>query len=104
VYIFNEKVSSLTKKVMVLTKDEFTNLFPRYSPAEIVIKTYNNQTFIEKIDSPKGEPEIPLSDDELNDKFSSLVQYNTIKKFDSEKIISAVLILDNEISILFELL
>jgi len=103
-YIFNEKISSLTKKVKVLTKDEFTNLFPQYSPAEIIIKTYNDETFIEKIDSPKGEPEMPLSDDELHNKFSSLVQFNTIKIIDSKKVIHAVLNLDKEINNLFELI
>lgn len=103
-YIFNEIISFLTKKIKVLTKDEFTNLFPEYSPAEIKIITYDNQTFIEKVDSPKGEPTMPLSDEELINKFSSLVQFNKIKEIDIEKVIYSVFNLEKEITNLFELL
>lgn len=103
-YIFNELISSLTKKVRVSAKDEFTNLFPKYSPAEIVIETYDKQKFFERINSPKGEANVPLSDDELNKKFSSLVHFNKIKEIDSEKVIYAVFNLEKENINLFELL
>ena len=82
----------------MLSNDEFTKLFPKYSPAEIVVETYDGQRFNEKINNPRGEANVPLSDDELKNKFSSLVKFNTIKDFDSAKLIYSVFNLEKEIN------
>jgi len=103
-FIFNDNISSLARKVKVLSNDEFTKLFPKYSPAEIVVETYDGQRFNEKINNPRGEANVPLSDDELKNKFSSLVKFNTIKDFDSAKVIYSVFNLEKEINNIFELI
>ena len=103
-YIYDKKISSLTKKVKVYSSDEFTKLFPIYSSAEIVIKTHCGDIIREKVLSPKGEPETPLSDDELMNKFLLLVHFNKIKEIDSGKVISTVFDIENNINKLFELL
>lgn len=103
-FIFDDNISSLARKVKVLSNDEFTKLFPKYSPAEIVVETYDGQRFNEKINNPRGEANVPLSDDELKNKFSSLVKFNTIKDFDSAKLIYSVFNLEKDINNLFELI
>lgn len=103
-FIFDDNISSLARKVKVLSNDEFTKLFPKYSPAEIVVETYDGQRFNEKINNPRGEANVPLSDDELKNKFSSLVKFNTIKDFDSAKVIYTVFNLEKEINNIFELI
>jgi 2-methylcitrate dehydratase PrpD len=103
-FIFDDNISSLARKVKVLSNDEFTKLFPKYSPAEIVVETYDGQRFNEKINNPRGEANVPLSDDELKNKFSSLVKFNTIKDFDSAKLIYSVFNLEKEINNIFELI
>lgn len=103
-YIFNDEIISLTKKVKVYPSDTFTKLFPQFSPAEIIIRMYNDQQYVERIDSPKGESEIPLSDEELNNKFTSLVQFNKIIEIDSAKVIYSINNLESEIDNLFDLL
>ncbi len=103
-YIINDRVLKLTKKIKVLSSYEFTSLFPKCSPAEIVLETYDNKRITVKINSPKGESETPLTDEELQNKFSSLVQFNTTKQIDSSKIIYAVFNLEKEINNLFQLI
>ena len=103
-FIYNDNISALARKVKVLSNDEFTKLFPKYSPAEIVVETYDGQRFNEKINNPRGEANVPLSDDELKNKFSSLVKFNTIKDFDSAKVIYTVFNLEKEINNIFELI
>lgn len=103
-FIYNDNISALARKVKVLSNDEFTKLFPKYSPAEIVVETYDGQRFNEKINNPRGEANVPLSDDELKNKFSSLVKFNTIKDFDSAKLIYSVFNLEKDINNLFELI
>lgn len=103
-FIYNDNISALARKVKVLSNDEFTKLFPKYSPAEIVVETYDGQRFNEKINNPRGEANVPLSDDELKNKFSSLVKFNTIKDFDSAKLIYSVFNLEKEINNIFELI
>ena len=103
-FIYNDNISALARKVKVLSNDEFTKLFPKYSPAEIVVETYDGQRFNEKINNPRGEANVPLSDDELKNKFSSLVKFNTIKDFDSAKVIYSVFNLEKEINNIFELI
>ena len=103
-FIFDDNISSLARKVKVLSNDEFTKLFPKYSPAEIVVETYDGQRFNERINNPRGEANVPLSDDELKNKFSSLVKFNTIKDFDSAKVIYSVFNLEKEINNIFELI
>jgi 2-methylcitrate dehydratase PrpD len=67
--------TGLAKKVVVQSDDELTALYPDKNPATVTIKTNNGETYVERVDYPKGEPANPMSDKELEDKFSSLAEY-----------------------------
>lgn len=103
-YIFNKDIIKLTEKVRVEAKYEFTQLFPTKTPAEIAIFTDDGLVFKENVDQPKGEPETPLTDKELTDKFVSLAGTNKAKQIDIEKVLNVVWNLENEMSSMFDLI
>lgn len=72
--IGNQKVQELTKKVFVYENDVLTSEFPKLQAAICRINTTDDNYCI-KVDFPKGEPENPLSYDEVIDKFTMLASY-----------------------------
>lgn len=68
----DEAILALTRKVNVTENDELSSLVPK-KRASVVHLTLNDGTkFSHRVDYPKGEPENPLTDDELKNKFISL--------------------------------
>lgn len=72
--IADQKVQSLTKRISVYENQELTSEFPKSQAAICKIKTAENEYCI-KVDFPKGEPENPLSYDEVKEKFTMLARY-----------------------------
>jgi len=81
-YINNAIVSSIMKKITVLEDDTLSVLFPQKNTAIVNVTFKDGRILQEKIDYSKGDPENPLSDSELIDKFYSL--WNFAEK-DQEK-------------------
>jgi 2-methylcitrate dehydratase PrpD len=71
-YISDENILELTKRVTVYSDEELNALVPHKRAAIVEIEIEDGSIFKERIDYPKGEPENPLSDSELIDKFYSL--------------------------------
>jgi len=103
-YINNQIISSLTKKISVHSDDQLTALFPKKSAAIVEITTINNEFYSERVDHPKGEPENPLSDEEIMRKFISLSIYGNKSENDIHEIIQFVWNLPNDLHKLFRLL
>ncbi len=103
-YIFNKEIVKLTKKIVVNESEEFTQLFPTKTGAEIVIKTNDGSIYKGRVEMPKGEPQTPLTDNELVEKYVSLAKTNTSKQIDTDKVLYTVWNLENEMSHLFDLL
>ena len=102
--IKNSDVLSLAKKVKVAADDELTSLFPQKSAAIVELVTNDGASFVERVDYPKGEPENPLSEEEIKDKFMALAMYGNKTKEEAEKIIECVWDLENRLGDLFDLL
>ena len=102
--IKNSDVLSLAKKVKVAADDELTSLFPQKSAAIVELVTNDGASFVERVDYPKGEPENPLSEEEIKDKFMTLAMYGNKTKEEAEKIIECVWDLENRLGDLFDLL
>jgi len=103
-YIENPKIISLANKVNVCSDDNLTALVPQKRPAIVEITTTENERYIERVDLPKGEPESPLTEDEVKEKFESLALYGKKSKKDAEEIIQRVWNIENELGKLYELL
>lgn len=67
-------ILSLTRKVKVSESAELTALVPAKRASILYITLYDGTTYSQRVDYPKGEPENPLTEDELNQKFISLAK------------------------------
>jgi 2-methylcitrate dehydratase PrpD len=70
--IRNEKVRALARKVQVVADPELEVLYDLKWPSIVEVYMREGQIYSARWDLPKGEPEYPLTDIELKDKFLSL--------------------------------
>jgi 2-methylcitrate dehydratase PrpD len=63
---------ALMKKIELAADPEMSRNFPRQRAARVEIETTDGRRLTHQQDTRKGDPELPLSDDELNDKFLEL--------------------------------
>lgn len=71
----NDIVNNLTKKVEVISDKELSSIFPDKQSAIVTIKTIDGNTYSERVDYPKGEPENPMTDDEFWQRYEALMVY-----------------------------
>ncbi|MBN2770070.1 MAG: MmgE/PrpD family protein [Spirochaetes bacterium] len=71
----NDKVLRLTKLVSVSENDKLTMQVPG-KRAAIVTLNVNDYIFNETVELPKGEPENPLTREDVIEKFNSLLQFS----------------------------
>jgi len=92
--LFLPEVKNLMEKVYCVKDPELDKVYPKHWPATAEIKTKNSQVFSIRLEYPKGDPENPLTWDELIEKFRGLASaiYSKTRR---EKIIEQVKNLDN---------
>lgn len=88
-FISNKDIQSITDKVSVSDVDELTVLCPQKRVAEVTVTT-NNGIFTKRVDYPKGEPENPLSRQELEDKFRGLAMYGGLTSEECDEVINEI--------------
>ena len=86
----NPTVATLTKKVEVVANDEFSSIFPEKQTAVLTITTKGN-TYSERVDFPKGEPENPMSEEEFKSRYNELMTYANVDKAVYEAIYTNVI-------------
>ncbi len=86
----NSDIISLTQKVIVESNEKLSSLFPEKRGAIVEIKTKTGRCYTERVDLPKGEPETPLSGEELADKFMSLACFGGVSPADADEITRCV--------------
>ena len=82
-------VLNLTKKFKVTADDELSSVFPGIQAAIVTIKTKDN-TYTERVDFPKGEPENPMSEEEFRSRYDGLMEYGEIPADVSDKVYETV--------------
>jgi 2-methylcitrate dehydratase PrpD len=70
--IHSAEVKKMMNRIRCIEVPELDKEFPQRWPALATIKTKTDQEYLVKIDYPKGDPENPLSQDELIQKFKGL--------------------------------
>ena len=70
--IHSPKVKELMRRFDCVHDPDIETEFPRKWPAKVEIATREGQRFITRLDFPKGDPENPLTWDEVIDKFNRL--------------------------------
>ncbi len=68
----NTEILKLTQKVKVIEDETLSALVPTKRSSIVQITLNDGSVFSHRVDFPKGEPENPLSDEELEQKFYSL--------------------------------
>ena len=82
-------ILGIANKVSVTDVDELTALCPKKRVAVVTVKTATGE-FKERVDYPKGEPENPLTQQELEDKFRGLAMYGGLISAECDEIISEI--------------
>jgi len=65
-------IREFMKRIRCLRDPELNKDFPRKWPARVVVHATDGRNFEHRLDHPKGDPENPLSWDEVIDKFTTL--------------------------------
>jgi 2-methylcitrate dehydratase PrpD len=105
--IKDKKILDLSQKVIVNENEELSKLVPNKRAAIVTVKTEDEKIKTIRVDYPKGEPENPITNDELVNKFYSLAGTRGITKEYSKKIIEFINDKDNndkKVSELFNML
>lgn len=78
-YINHPLVQKITKMCIVKGDDELSKLVPDKRIAKVEIQMSDGLVLTQQVDYPKGEPENPLTEDELKIKFISMTSHAGIK-------------------------
>lgn len=90
----SSEIKALMEKVYCVKNPELDKVYPKHWPATAEIKTKDGKVFSTRLEYPKGDPENPLTWDELIEKFNGLAStvYSEARR---EKMIEQVKNIDN---------
>ena len=72
--ITDDKIREQLKKVEVVADPEIEKVFPALQRVIVNINTTDGRCFSKQLDYPKGDPRNPLTDPEIEEKFSALAE------------------------------
>src|SRR5512133_681876 len=72
--IMDPNIRAQLKKVEVVADPEIEKVFPALQRVVVNITTADGRSFTKQLDYPKGDPRNPLSDQEIEEKFSALAE------------------------------
>jgi 2-methylcitrate dehydratase len=72
--IMDPRIRAQLKKVEVVADPEIEKVFPALQRVIVNLTTTDGATFSKQLDYPKGDPRNPLSDAEIEEKFSALAE------------------------------
>jgi 2-methylcitrate dehydratase PrpD len=102
--ISDTEVINLTKKIRVIADDEMSKTFPAKQTSMVEVKMVDGRSYSEQVDFPKGEPENPMSIEEVKEKFISLTLYSGRSKAEADEILDAVINMENRFDDLLDLI
>src|SRR5213083_1016365 len=87
--IMDPAIRAQLKKVEVVADPEIEKVFPALQRVIVNITTTDGRTFSKQLDYPKGDPRNPLSDAEIEEKFSALAE-GVLSKNAQKKLVDAI--------------
>lgn len=69
------EVLNLSRKVQVIHDPQMDARYPRWRPARLILHTVQGNTYTAEAEIPHGNPEDPLSDEVINQKFMDCARY-----------------------------
>ena len=67
------RIYEVIDKIKGEPSQEFEKMFPEKQPSKVVVTTNDNRSFEEYLEFPKGDPREPMTMEDLENKFNSLV-------------------------------
>jgi 2-methylcitrate dehydratase len=92
--IMDPKIRAQLRKVEVVADPEIEKAFPALQRAVVTITTDDGRSFTKALDFPKGDPRNPLTDQEVEEKFSALAA-GVLSKAAQKKVKEAIWNLEN---------
>ena len=103
-HIRSDAVRRLMSRTLVSADEGYSRAFPHQTSARLTITLNNGRTLIGEVNQPKGDPQNPLSDDDVRNKFINLTLSSHFPEARAHKIYDAVMQLPNSPNLLYELL
>jgi 2-methylcitrate dehydratase PrpD len=98
------EICELATKVDIRADQQFTDRVPDQRAALLLIEMNDENRFEAKVTYPKGEPENPLTDNELGAKFQVLAEYGAMPQHKIKSVQNAVWHLPENLTALYRLL
>jgi 2-methylcitrate dehydratase PrpD len=83
-------IKSLTRKVSVIEDENLSAQSPAVRGARVIIYMKDGREFEAPCMYPKGEPENPLSREELEEKFRGLAMYGGLTSEECDEVINEI--------------
>ena len=83
-------IRNITRKVKVIEDEELTQRSPAVRGARVTLYLKNGGVFEAPCLYPKGEPENPLTKEELEDKFKGLAIYGGLTEEKCNSVVSSI--------------
>lgn len=93
-HISDEKLIALVQKIKCQEKKEYTDLYGTSFPTKITITTKDGTKFEKEVLDPKGHPRNPLTQEEIEAKFSSVAK-GLIPEANQQKLVESIRDLEN---------
>ena len=100
----SSSVQRLTGKIKVEEDAQMTSLFPKQTVASVSIKFRDGSVLEGRSILPKGEPENPMTEEEVIGKFTNLAVYGGKTMKHAREIVDAVMNVDSDLPALLSLL
>lgn len=88
--VSDNDILNLAKKVYVNDSEELTKLCPSKRVSVVTITMDDGTIIKQRVDFPKGEPENPLTQQELEEKFRSLAIFGRLTKEECDEVIEEI--------------
>ena len=85
--VLDTTVLDLARRVAVRENGAFTALCPEKRVASVTVELKDGRLLSRRVDYPKGEPENPISDEELRAKFRSLAACGGLSREAAEEVL-----------------
>lgn len=100
----NLEIRELATKVDIQADQLYTDQVPDQRAASLLIEMNSGQRFSAKVTYPKGEPENPLTDEELEEKYRGLARYGAVPEDRILSVQNTVWHLPEDLAALYRLL
>jgi 2-methylcitrate dehydratase PrpD len=90
----DDDIKMVTRKVSVIEDENLTKQSPSVRGAKVSIYLKNGKSYKATCLYPKGEPEHPLTQEELQDKFRGLAMFGGLKEKECDEVIKEIVKVD----------